>query len=39
LLPAGSSTEGTALTALADGVEADAILDVRLTVDTRLEPP
>lgn len=39
LLPAGSSAEGAALTALADRVGADAILDVRLALDTRLEPP
>jgi hypothetical protein len=38
-LPTGLAAEGAALTVLADRLEADAILEVRLTLDTRTEPP
>jgi hypothetical protein len=38
-LPTGSAADRAALTALADRLGADAILDVRLTLDTRTEPP
>jgi hypothetical protein len=38
-LPTGSAADRAALTALADRLGADAMLDVRLTLDTRTEPP
>ena len=38
-LPAGSAADRAALTALADRLGASAILDVRLTLATRTEPP
>ncbi len=38
-LPTGLAADRAALTALADRLGADAILDVRLTLDTRTEPP